>query len=123
MAFTTPKSNHNNHQITTPSSCKSNNPKTPLSKHRLNFTKPSPNPNSTVLDHPVEVIGRIRDYPEKPISSILHAVDSHSLRVRTDIGYRDFTLDGVSVSRDQDLDGFYAGFVQSRVSGVKLGEK
>ncbi|GKC93332.1 kinesin-like protein KIN-10A [Tanacetum coccineum] len=123
MAFTTPKSNHNNHQTTTPSSCKSNNPKTPLSKHRLNFTKPSPNPNSTVLDHPVEVIGRIRDYPEKPISSILHAVDSHSLRVRTDIGYRDFTLDGVSVSRDQDLDGFYAGFVQSRVSGVKLGEK
>ncbi|PWA85618.1 Kinesin, motor domain-containing protein [Artemisia annua] len=129
--FTTPKSNHNNQTTTTtPSSCKSNNPKTPLSKHRLNFSKPSPNPNSTQpssLDHPVEVIGRIRDYPDrndnKPISSILHAVDSHSIRVRTDIGYRDFTLDGVSVSQDQDLDGFYSDFVQSRINGVKLGDK
>ncbi|KAJ0941718.1 hypothetical protein HanRHA438_Chr02g0097471 [Helianthus annuus] len=46
---------------------------TPQSKHRLNFTSakpspnpnsnPNPNPNSVPADHPVEVVGRIRDYP------------------------------------------------------------
>lgn len=45
------------------------------------------------------------------------------VRVRTDIGYRDFTLDGVSVSMDEDLDGFYKKFVESRINGVKLGAK
>ena len=45
------------------------------------------------------------------------------VRVRTDIGYRDFTLDGVSVSEDEDLDGFYKKFVESRINGVKLGAK
>ncbi|XP_076933417.1 kinesin-like protein KIN-10A [Bidens hawaiensis] len=105
--------------------------KTPQSKHRLNFnsTKPSPNPNSAPLqpaDHPVEVIGRIRDYPDrkdKPVSILQVNPDSRSIRVKTDIGYRDFTLDGVSLSEDQDLDGFYKNFVQSRINGVKLGEK
>ncbi|XP_076902043.1 kinesin-like protein KIN-10A [Bidens hawaiensis] len=105
--------------------------KTPQSKHRLNFnsTKPSPNPNSAPpqpADHPVEVIGRIRDYPDrkdKPVSILQVNPDSRSVRVKTDIGYRDFTLDGVSLSEDQDLDGFYKNFVQSRITGVKLGEK
>lgn len=105
--------------------------KTPQSKHRLNFnsTKPSPNPNSAPpqpADHPVEVIGRIRDYPDrkdKPVSILQVNPDSRSVRVKTDIGYRDFTLDGVSLSEDQDLDGFYKNFVQSRINGVKLGEK
>ncbi|XP_023736414.1 kinesin-like protein KIN-10A [Lactuca sativa] len=117
----------------TPSS-KSNNThiRTPQSKHRLNFnsTKPSPNPNSAVKephqhpDHPVEVVGRIRDYPDlkdKPISALQVNSDGRSVRVRTDIGYRDFTLDGVS--EDQDLEGFYRNFVQPRINGVKLGDK
>ncbi|KAI3706182.1 hypothetical protein L6452_23746 [Arctium lappa] len=107
--------------------------KTPQSKHRLNFfnsTKPSPNPNShqPPADHPVEVIGRIRDYPDrkdnnKPISVLQVNSDAHSVRLRTEIGYRDFTLDGISLSEDEDLDGFYKNFVQSRINGVKLGDK
>ncbi|XP_057503667.1 kinesin-like protein KIN-10A [Actinidia eriantha] len=107
--------------------------KTPQSKHRLNFnlTKPSPNPNSTAKenlqsDHPVEVIGRIRNYPdrkEKPISALQINSDRQSLRVRTDIGYRDFSLDGISLSEEEDLDGFYKKFVQSRIRGVRLGNK
>ncbi|PSR97974.1 Kinesin-like protein [Actinidia chinensis var. chinensis] len=107
--------------------------KTPQSKHRLNFnlTKPSPNPNSTAKenlqsDHPVEVIGRIRNYPdrkEKPISALQINPDRQSLRVRTDIGYRDFSLDGISLSEEEDLDGFYKKFVQSRIRGVRLGNK
>lgn len=117
----------------TPSS-KSNHThvRTPQSKHRLNFnsTKPSPNPNSAVkephqpAEHPVEVVGRIRDYPDlkdKPISALQVNSDGRSVRVRTEIGYRDFTLDGVS--EDQDLDGFYRKFVQPRINGVKLGDK
>lgn len=103
--------------------------KTPQSKHRLNFnlTKPSPNPKEIPpADHPVEVIGRIRDYPdrkEKPISALQVNSDNHSLRVRTEIGYRDFSLDGVSLSEEEDLDGFYKKFVESRINGVKLGDK
>ncbi|KAK4356994.1 hypothetical protein RND71_022604 [Anisodus tanguticus] len=111
------------------------NSRTPQSKHRLNFNsaKPSPNPNSTAMkegvpppEHPVEVIGRIRDYPdkkEKSLSALQVNSDSRSLRVRTDIGYRDFTLDGVSLSGEEDLDVFYKKFVESRIDGVKLGDK
>lgn len=108
--------------------------KTPQSKHRLNFNPtrtpnphPSPNPNSTISqDHPVEVIGRIRDYQdrkEKPISILQVNPDNQTLRVRADIGYRDFTLDGISFSEEEDLDAFYKKFVESRINGVKLGAK
>ncbi|KAI4318058.1 hypothetical protein L6164_025867 [Bauhinia variegata] len=120
----------------TPSS-KSNHPtqlKTPQSKHRLNFNgakaHPSPNPNMAAKEnppeHPVEVIARIRDYPdrkEKPVSALQINSNTQSIRVRADFGYRDFTLDGVSVSEEEDLDAFYKKFVQSRINGVKLGEK
>lgn len=128
----------------TPSS-KSNHPtqlKTPHSKHRLNFNgfksqtpqpHPSPNPNSAFAnkdaaphEHPVEVIARIRDYPDrkdKPLSVLQTSSNSRSIRVRADFGYRDFTLDGVSVSEEEDLDAFYKKFVESRINGVKLGEK
>ena len=122
------------HSIPTPSSkSHQTHPKTPQSKHRLNFnlSKPSPNPNSALketlqTDHPVEVIARIRDYPdrkEKPISALQLNADRQSLRVKTEIGYRDFGLDGVSLSEEDDLDGFYKKFVESRINGVKLGDK
>ncbi|CAN0904744.1 Kinesin-like protein KIN-10A [Linum grandiflorum] len=126
----------------TPSSSKQNHThnlfKTPQSKHRLNFNSsrtpnhhPSPNPNSAVkeipqIDHPIEVIGRIRDFPDrkdKPPSVLNVTPDGQTLRVRAEIGYRDFTLDGVSFSEQEDLDGFYRKFVKSRINGVKLGEK
>ncbi|CAN4091095.1 unnamed protein product [Withania somnifera] len=77
-------------------------------------------------EHPVEVIGRIRDHldkKEKSLSALQVNADRQSLRVRTDIGYRDFTLDGVSLSEEEDLDEFYKKFVESRIDGVKLGDK
>jgi len=49
--------------------------------------------------------------------------DNQTLRVRADIGYRDFTLDGISFSDEEDLDAFYKKFVESRINGVKLGNK
>ncbi|GAB4850874.1 hypothetical protein Ancab_030175 [Ancistrocladus abbreviatus] len=118
--------------------------KTPSSKHRLPFNSkiahPSPNPNSMVKEkesnnpppeHPVEVIGRIRDYPnlknnniEKPSSGGFQInPDRQTIRVRTEIGYRDFTLDGVSSSEEEDLEGFYKKFIESRIIGVKMGAK
>ncbi|XP_039122088.1 LOW QUALITY PROTEIN: kinesin-like protein KIN-10A [Dioscorea cayenensis subsp. rotundata] len=113
--------------------------KTPQSKHRLQFPSPktssvhpSPNPLSAArepagpTEHPVEVIGRIRDYPDrkdKPLSALEIAEDGSSVRVRTDIGYRDFSLDGVSVSEDENLEGFYKKFVESRIAGVRVGAK
>ncbi|XP_042027252.1 kinesin-like protein KIN-10A [Salvia splendens] len=90
--------------------------KTPTSKQRLNFTAPQ---------HPVEVIGRIRDHPE--LKSKLNALqitgDAKSVRVKTEIGYRDFTLDGVSMSEEDDLEGFYKKFVESRINGLKTSQK
>ncbi|KAJ6981505.1 hypothetical protein NC653_024794 [Populus alba x Populus x berolinensis] len=122
------------------SSSKSNQPhvlKTPQSKHRINFSStrtpnpnPSPNPNYTIKeipqDHPIEVISRIRDYPErkeKPTSILQVNPENNTLRVRADIGYRDFSFDGVSFSEEEDLDSFYKKFVESRINGVKLGAK
>ncbi|XP_051125187.1 kinesin-like protein KIN-10A [Andrographis paniculata] len=116
----TPKSNHS-----TPWS-KSNavhqQSRTPQSKIRLNFTKESS------AEHPVEVIGRIRDHPEQKIkhntnpSALQINGDGKSVRVKTEIGYRDFTLDGVSASEEEDLECFYRKFVEARISGVKLGQ-
>ncbi|GAA0164692.1 microtubule binding motor protein [Lithospermum erythrorhizon] len=107
----TPSSKTNVHQM---------HPKTPQSRNKLNF-----NPQA---EHPVEVIGRVRDYPDRkekliPPSALQIQGDRKSLRVKTDIGYRDFTLDGVSLSEEDGLEEFYKKFVQSRINGVKLGEK
>ncbi|CAH9126749.1 unnamed protein product [Cuscuta epithymum] len=112
------------------------NPRTPhcpQSKHRLifNTARPSPNPNhagkeAEPPEHPVEVVGRIRDYPDRkdrPFSALHLNPDQQSLRVKTEIGYRDFRLDGVSLSEEEDLDQFYKKFIQSRIKGVKCGEK
>ncbi|XP_077252840.1 kinesin-like protein KIN-10A [Tasmannia lanceolata] len=103
--------------------------KTPHSKNRPNLTLkntiPTPKENPQT-DHPVEVIGRIRDYPnqkEKPLSALQISSDGHTIRVKTDIGYRDFSLDGVSISEEENLDGFYKKFVESRIIGVKMGAK
>ncbi|KAK4361646.1 hypothetical protein RND71_020598 [Anisodus tanguticus] len=104
------------------------NSRTPQAKHKLSFTnaKPSLNPHS-ITEHPIEVICRIRDYPErkeKPVSSLqVINPDGGSLRVKTDMGYRDFSLDGVSLSEEEVLDEFYKKFVKSRINGVKMGDK
>ncbi|GMJ01990.1 Phragmoplast-associated kinesin-related protein 2 [Hibiscus trionum] len=100
--------------------------RTPQSKHRLNFN--STRNNNPAIEHPVEVIGRIRNYPgeqkdKNPISYLHINPDNKTLRVRADIGYRDFTLDGISSSEEEDIDTFYKKFVQSRINGVKMGAK
>ncbi|KAF5736735.1 kinesin-II 95 kDa subunit-like [Tripterygium wilfordii] len=112
--------------------------KTPQSKHRLNFTagrtphtNPSPNPSNALketapLDHPIEVIGRIRNSLDKQqtSNSILNVnSDRQTVRVRADIGYRDFVLDGISLSEEEDIDSFYKKFIEARINGVKLGAK
>lgn len=120
--------------------------RTPLSRNRLNFTSTKTtttntnntqapaNPNSTTTretppqDHPIEVIGRIRNFPnpnpkEKPVSVLQINQDKQTIRVRADVGYRDFSLDGVSLSEEEDLESFYRKFVESRIKAVKLGEK
>ncbi|KAL5711933.1 hypothetical protein ACHQM5_014155 [Ranunculus cassubicifolius] len=120
----TPPSKPHHRPFTTPSRT------TPNSKYRLTFNStknpnPTPNPKeSPSINHPVEVITRIRNHPiTNPISALHISSDRCNIRVNTEIGYRDFTLDGVSVSEDEDLDGFYKKFVKSRINGVKLGEK
>ncbi|XP_039071226.1 kinesin-like protein KIN-10A isoform X2 [Hibiscus syriacus] len=108
--------------------------RTPQSKNRLNFNSTRNNNNPAIEqhnppgEHPVEVIGRIRNHPgeqkdKNPISYLHINPDNKTLRVRADIGYRDFTLDGISSSEEEDLDTFYKKFVQSRINGVKTGAK
>ncbi|KAJ3672134.1 hypothetical protein LUZ60_006855 [Juncus effusus] len=103
--------------------------RTPQTRHRLCFPTPK---NGTVLapvptEHPVEVIGRIRDYPDckerNHNPSLEISSDGQSVKVHTDIGYRDFTIDGVSVSESENLPSFYEKFVKSRVEGVRVGSK
>ena len=48
--------------------------------------------------------------------------DDRAVRGDAD-GCRDFTLDGVSVSEEEDLEGFYRRFVPSRIQGVWVGAK
>ncbi|KAK3155523.1 hypothetical protein QOZ80_2BG0204300 [Eleusine coracana subsp. coracana] len=106
--------------------------RTPAAKHRLHF--PSATPKNThngggggaATEHPVEVIGRIRNLTASAAgaSALEIAVGGTSVRVRGDaVGCRDFTLDGVSVSDEEDLEGFYRRFVRSRIEGVRLGAK
>ncbi|KAL1200040.1 Kinesin-like protein KIN-10A [Cardamine amara subsp. amara] len=104
--------------------------RTPQSKQRLNFHSKPPNPDGskdpTQPEHPVEVIGRIRDYPdrkEKPASILQVNPDNQTVRVRADVGYRDFTLDGVSFSEQEGLEDFYKTFIEERIKGVKVGNK
>ncbi|GER46264.1 kinesin like protein [Striga asiatica] len=89
--------------------------RTPQSKHRLQL-------NCLPSEHPIEVIGRIKP-SANPNSALQINGDGKSVRVQTEIGYRDFSLDGVSYSEEDDLEGFYHKFVESRVNGVKLGQK
>ncbi|KAL8486671.1 hypothetical protein ACS0TY_023385 [Phlomoides rotata] len=97
--------------------------KTPQSK-RLNFATANAAAGAAPSEHPVEVIGRIRDHPEQKIKpNAIQITGDGKLRMKTEIGYRDFSLDGVSLSEEDDLEGFYKKFVESRINGVKLGQK
>lgn len=122
----------------TPSSSRSNQTqftliRTPQTKQRLNFNSKTLNPDpgskdQTPPEHPVEVIGRIRDYPDRKESSSSASIlqvnpDNQKVRVRGDVGYRDFTLDGVSFSEQEGLESFYKKFIEERIKGVKLGNK
>ncbi|KAK9007312.1 hypothetical protein V6N11_051140 [Hibiscus sabdariffa] len=101
--------------------------RTPQSMHRLNFIAKENPPG----EHPVEVIGRIRNFPggsdnkkDKTPSSFLHINPvNNTLRVRADVGYKDFSLDGVSSTEEEGLDAFYKKFIESRINGVKMGAK
>ena len=104
--------------------------RTPASKHRLHFPATTPkNAHHGVgvgaaTEHPVEVIGRIRNLSSGGASALEIAGGGTAVRVRGDAGgCRDFTLDGVSVSEEEDLEGFYRRFVRSRIEGVRVGAK
>lgn len=100
--------------------------RTPASKHRLHFPTATPrNANhGGATEHPVEVIGRIRNLASGSASALEIAGGGTAVRVRGDAGgCRDFTLDGVSVSEEEDLEGFYRRFVRSRIQGVRVGAK
>ncbi|KAK6161251.1 hypothetical protein DH2020_004632 [Rehmannia glutinosa] len=130
MAPTPSKSNHSTTPSSKPNSAH-HQPKTPQSKLRLNFPKETTATATATAppEHPVEVVGRIRNHPEQKNkhnanpSALQINSDGKSLRVKTEIGYRDFSLDGVSMSENDDLDGFYRKFVESRINGVRLGQK
>ncbi|MCO5575275.1 hypothetical protein L7F22_029075 [Adiantum nelumboides] len=109
------------------------NSRTPssASKHRQvslinRLVTPSPCAGQSPLPpdhHPVEVVARIRDHPDgadKP--SVLQLTQNgQTVRIRTEQGYRDFGLDGVSLAESEDLPSFYKKYVESRIESVKSG--
>ncbi|KAF7086789.1 hypothetical protein CFC21_090051 [Triticum aestivum] len=106
--------------------------RTPVSKHRLHFPPATPRHGGAgaATEHPVEVIGRVRNLIASAAgASVLEVpggAGGTTVRVRGDAGgisCRDFSLDGVSVSEEEDLEGFYRRFVRSRIQGVRVGAK
>ncbi|KAM0924454.1 hypothetical protein ACQ4PT_004869 [Festuca glaucescens] len=106
--------------------------RTPTSKHRLHFPSATPRTNThhaaAATEHPVEVIGRVRNLTSSAAGASALEIPSGgaatTVRVRGDAGgCRDFSLDGVSVSDEEGLEGFYARFVRSRIQGVRTGAK
>ncbi|KAJ1281560.1 hypothetical protein BS78_04G314700 [Paspalum vaginatum] len=103
--------------------------RTPTAKHRLHFPAATPrnahhHGAGAATEHPVEVIGRVRNLSAGAASALEVAAGGTAVRVRGDaVGCRDFTLDGVSVSEDEDLEAFYRRFVRSRIEGVRVGAK
>ncbi|XP_048536738.1 kinesin-like protein KIN-10A [Triticum urartu] len=108
--------------------------RTPTSKHRLHFPPGTPRHGATgaATEHPVEVIGRVRNLTASAAGASVLEVPGGAggggttVRVRGDAGgisCRDFSLDGVSVSEEEDLEGFYRRFVRSRIQGVRVGAK
>mgnify|MGYP003702306723 CR=1 FL=1 len=74
----------------------------------------------------MEVIGRIRNLAAGAggASALEIAGGGTAVRVRGAAGgCRDFTLDGVSVSEEEDLEGIYRRFERSRIEGVRVGAK
>lgn len=107
--------------------------RTPAAKHRLHFPATTPKsthhgvgPSGAATEHQVEVIGRIRNLTAGAggASALEIAGGGTAVRVRGDaVGCRDFTLDGVSVSDEEDLEGFYHRFARSRIEGLRVGAK
>eukprot|EP00250_Pteridium_aquilinum_P010107 c19159_g1_i1 orf=177-3431(+) len=107
----------------------SNGPRTPASvskhkeRHRLAAQSPCLPSPSPLSEHPVEVVGRIRNHEGgSERACVLQVLNQGQMvRVRTDQGYRDFGLDGVSLAEKEDLQTFYKKYVDSRIETVKMG--
>lgn len=78
-------------------------------------------PAGVMGSHPVEVVGRVRQHPEGLHESSMQVLDGRKIRVKTDQGTREFSLDGVSLAQKEDLLEFYSKYVEARVDDVKGG--
>ncbi|KAH9300371.1 hypothetical protein KI387_011954 [Taxus chinensis] len=108
---------------------------TPTSKSRCSNNKRANNnplPMFTAsnysCDHPVEVVGRIRDFPnrkEHPAFELVEGPNSQetNVRVKTETGYRDFSLDGISMAEKEDLSAFFNTYIEDRVYGTRTGKR
>ena len=81
--------------------------------------------NSRPGTHPVEVVGRIREHPEgNDKESAIRVLPHSRVAVRAEgmgNGFREFSLDGVSLAAMESLQAFYGRYVESRVEDVKAG--
>ena len=91
--------------------------RTPTSKR---FPPATPRSHGgAAMEHPVEVVARVRNLTTG--ASALEVPGGTTVRVCGDAGgCRDFSLDGVSLSEEEDLESFYRRFVRSRVDGVRV---
>ncbi|GLJ29703.1 hypothetical protein SUGI_0585830 [Cryptomeria japonica] len=86
------------------------------------------NASHCLSDHPVEVVGRIRDIPnqkERPAFELVEGPNSQetSMRVKTETGYKDFSLDGISMAEKESLTSFYKAYIEDRVYSIRTGGK
>jgi hypothetical protein len=76
-------------------------------------------------EHPVEVVGRIREHPDGPHRDSAIRVNGSKVIVKAEHGNgsREFCLDGVSFAALESLQDFYEKYVESRVEDVKGGAR
>ncbi|CAK9264724.1 unnamed protein product [Sphagnum jensenii] len=76
-------------------------------------------------EHPVEVVGRIREHPDGPHRESAIRVNGSKVTVKAEHGNgsREFCLDGVSFAALESLQDFYEKYVESRVEDVKGGAR
>lgn len=81
--------------------------------------------SSRSANHPVEVVGRIREHPDgNDRESAIRVLPHSRVSVRAEgmgNGCREFSLDGVSLAAVENLQAFYGRYVESRVEDVKTG--
>ena len=82
-----------------------------------------PTPNTALISTQQNLHQIQTSQPKKPHQQSIQWKWSAEYAIILIVRTNDFMLDGISMSKERDLEGFYKKFVESRFNGVKWGKK